>query len=124
MIGCGTYGANAFSETIRTASPIDIGIVSSGVHCIAATHVTTHILELMDKIDFRTYTCSDRSAALACENFITDHRFVVDPACGVTLSAVYEASEVLEGLNNIVVIVCGGAGVPIEEIESLKGAEQ
>ena len=120
ILGCGTVGANAFSETIKAGEEIDIGSVSSLVHCISATHVTPHIVDCMDKVNYLTYITDDVTAVDACEKFMVDHRFIVDPACGVALSSVYTNAEILKDYENIVVIVCGGAGVETSEYKMIR----
>ena len=54
---------------------------------------------------------SDRAAVTACARFADDHRVLVEPACGAALSVVYDGVEGLEGVESVLVVVCGGAGV-------------
>jgi L-serine/L-threonine ammonia-lyase len=59
---------------------------------------------------------SDRAAVAACERFISDHRLVVEPACGAALAAVYEQIKEIEPYPSILVIVCGGVTASIEQL--------
>ncbi len=58
-------------------------------------------------------TVSDRAAVDACIRFVDDHRILVEPACGAALSVIYNRASLLAGLNRVMVIVCGGAGVSL-----------
>jgi len=66
--------------------------------------------------------CHDKEAIQAVEQFLTHHRFFVEPACGATLAAIYsgylEQITLQEG--PIVPIVCGGNSVSLEMIQFWK----
>ena len=63
---------------------------------------------------------SDIDAVDACLEFSNDHRLLVEPACGATLSALYNPIEFLMDKKNILVVVCGGAGVMIDKMNDWK----
>lgn len=65
-----------------------------------------------------SHVVSDRAAVDACMRFAGDHRLLVEPACGASLAAVYEPPAELSSRQNILVIVCGGAGVTIEQLQA------
>ena len=54
--------------------------------------------------------------------FADEHRVLVEPACGASLSVVYDNDAVLEKYRNIVVIVCGGLKVDLDQIAEWKKA--
>jgi L-serine/L-threonine ammonia-lyase len=45
---------------------------------------------------------------------------LVEPACGASLATLYDPVEFLMDKENILVIVCGGAGITIAQIEAWK----
>ena len=49
--------------------------------------------------------------------FLKDHRILVEPACGASLSTVYKGCDFLKDKKNIVIIVCGGVGVTLEQLK-------
>ncbi len=51
---------------------------------------------------------------------MADHRLLVEPACGASLAALYDPVEFLMDKENILVIVCGGTGVTIAQIDRWK----
>jgi L-serine/L-threonine ammonia-lyase len=56
----------------------------------------------------------------ACLRFADDHRVVVEPACGAALALAYQGARELQGAGNILLIVCGGAGVTYPDLVQLR----
>ena len=59
--------------------------------------------------------------------FSDDHRFLVEPACGATLAAIYSGTinklqkeGKLGQVKDVFVVVCGGSGVTLESLRSWK----
>jgi L-serine/L-threonine ammonia-lyase len=61
---------------------------------------------------------SDRAAVSACMQFLLDHRIVVEPACGAALAAVYDKDPQIAGYRTVLVIVCGGVTVTVEQLQA------
>jgi L-serine/L-threonine ammonia-lyase len=61
---------------------------------------------------------SDKTAVDACLRFADDLRVVVEPACGASLSVLYEHAAVLDDFESVLMVVCGGAGVSIEQLRA------
>ena len=59
---------------------------------------------------------SDAQAVSACLRFLTDHRVLVEPACGAALSTLYLDHEALAPYKNILVVVCGGNTMTLEQL--------
>jgi L-serine/L-threonine ammonia-lyase len=59
---------------------------------------------------------SDQDAVNACLQFADDLRVVVEPACGAALSLIYDNHRHLTAYESVLMIVCGGAGVSIEQL--------
>jgi L-serine/L-threonine ammonia-lyase len=57
----------------------------------------------------------DSRAVKACRSFADDHRVLVEPASGVSLAVVYDAMPVLDRFGSVLVVVCGGIGVGLEQ---------
>jgi len=78
--------------------------------------------------DVLSYVCTDSEAVDACVKFATEHRMLVEPACGAALAPLYSdrlRSKLLDELKGdetsaIVVEVCGGSGVNLDLLESWK----
>ena len=61
---------------------------------------------------------TDASAVDSCLRFVTDHGVLVEPACGASLSTVYEPIDDLKERTDILVVVCGGAGATMQQLET------
>ena len=61
---------------------------------------------------------TDASAVDSCLRFVADHRVLVEPACGASLSIVYEPIDLLKDKRIVLVVVCGGVGVTLEQLET------
>jgi L-serine/L-threonine ammonia-lyase len=42
---------------------------------------------------------------------------MVEPACGASLTSVYDGCEFLRDKENILVIVCGGVGITLNQLQ-------
>jgi L-serine/L-threonine ammonia-lyase len=61
---------------------------------------------------------SDKSAVNACLRFADDLRVVVEPACGASLAVLYDHVNVLADFAAVLLVVCGGAGVSLEQLRA------
>ena len=61
---------------------------------------------------------TDASAVDACLRFLADHHLLVEPACGASLATVYEQIDLLKRRRAVLVVVCGGVGVTLEQLET------
>jgi L-serine/L-threonine ammonia-lyase len=59
---------------------------------------------------------SDLQAVQACMGFFEDHGTVVEPACGAALAVVRNYSSLLRDYRTVLVVVCGGTGVTLEQL--------
>jgi len=62
---------------------------------------------------------SDLDALDTCERFLIDHRILVEPACGASLAAVYNAEPgTLQDFVTPLVVVCGRATATVVQLGS------
>lgn len=120
IIGCGTFGANAFAASMKANKLVRLDKVTSLVTCISAEIITEKIMQYRQNHQLVPYLSSDYDAICACERFLDDHRVLVDPACGVALSAAYNNAPILRGARTILIIVCGGIGPKLNKLKILK----
>jgi L-serine/L-threonine ammonia-lyase len=57
----------------------------------------------------RSVVVTDSDAIEACVSFADDHRCLVEPACGASLSVAYQRHRSLEQALRIVVVVAGAS---------------
>ena len=87
---------------------------------LGAKKVATTAYDWCLKHEVVSHVVSDKDSDDACLQFSIDHRLLVEPACGASLSTLYNPVEVLTDKEKILVIVCGGAGVTFAQIDAWK----
>jgi threonine dehydratase len=96
--------------------------LARGVEGSKYNDFTTGTSATTDQFEFRvldgvTPTKVEVLKALeAFERFLADHRVLVEPACGAALALAYEAGR-LDGYQNVLVVVCGGATATLKQIQ-------
>ena len=86
-----------------------------------ALAVTPGVFKYKTKVE--SVLVTDEDAVKSCLLFADQFRFLVEPACGAALSAVFNDQifdKYLSSFNNVVVVVCGGSAVSLDIIESWK----
>jgi L-serine/L-threonine ammonia-lyase len=111
-----TEGAASFAASVAAGKLETLPQITSIATTLGAKRVTAKLLEWTRQHEITPFVVTDKSAVSACLSFADDQRVVVEPACGAALSVLYEHTEVLEEADSVLIIVCGGAGVTIEQL--------
>ncbi len=109
-----TKGAEYFAAAVAAGRLVTLDSITSLATTLGARTVTPAALAWAGRREIQPWVVSDRSAVNACLRFADDHRVLVEPACGASLSAAYERAAPLCGRESVLIIVCGGAGVTRE----------
>ncbi|KAK6192326.1 hypothetical protein SNE40_003811 [Patella caerulea] len=97
--------------------------------CVEALAVSSRTFDnyKIQKPPILSTVVPDSGAVSACPKFADDHRYLVEPACGATLSAIYsnvtqrlQEEGKLGTVSNALVIVCGGSSVTLELLQKWK----
>ncbi|MCP4024646.1 MAG: pyridoxal-phosphate dependent enzyme [Desulfobacteraceae bacterium] len=112
-----TKGAESLFASIHAGEHTEIGDIKSIATSLGAKKVAQSAYEWCKRHEVVSHVVSDKAAVDACLQFSIDHRLLVEPACGASLSALYDQALFLKNKSSILVIVCGGAGVSIAQIE-------
>lgn len=59
---------------------------------------------------------SDADAMMGVARYADDLRQLVEPACGVSLAVAYLEHAAIAGVEDVVVIVCGGVSISAETV--------
>jgi L-serine/L-threonine ammonia-lyase len=113
-----TRGADSFATAVAAGRLVTLDAITSIATTLGARTVAAEALAWAGRREIIPWVVSDRSAVEACLRFADDHRVLVEPACGASLSAVYDRAEPLRNRGPVLVIVCGGAGVTRELLAS------
>jgi L-serine/L-threonine ammonia-lyase len=112
-----TRGTASLHAAIEANQPVELDSIASIATSLGAKQVAQQAFDWTQKHSIHSKVVSDLEALNACQAFSQDHRLLVEPACGAALSVVYQGAEMLQDKTNILVIVCGGVGVTISQLE-------
>ncbi|CAO3572157.1 unnamed protein product [Mortierella alpina] len=127
-----THGANSFQQSVLASELVTLPRITSIATSLGAKTCSAKSLELSRVHPVIPFAVSDAMAASACWQFLDDHRLLVEPACGASLSIAYTPallSNIFTNLDqdsNVVFIVCGGSNIGFEQLTKYKemfGAE-
>ena len=117
-----TVGADSFSQSVQAGRLVALERISSVATSLGAKEVAAKALEVSGQLKVVPCVVSDQEALDACLQFADDHRVVVEPACGAALALAYKGEGVLKEGGNVLLIVCGGAGVTYRDLVELRKA--
>jgi L-serine/L-threonine ammonia-lyase len=112
-----TEGAASFAASVQAGRLVTLDRIATIATTLGARAVAAEALAWTGRHTITPWLVTDRAALDACLRFADDHRLLVEPACGASLSTVYNRAGPLAGLAPVVVIVCGGAGVSLGLLE-------
>ena len=115
-----TEGADSLSASLKAGRHVEIDSIKSIATSLGAKKVAKQAYDWCQKHEVVSHVVSDMEAIDSCLKFADDHRILVEPACGAALAALYNPADFLKDRECILVIVCGGAGVSISQLEAWK----
>merc|ERR1712055_982666 len=114
-----TEGANCLSAARRAGGPVKLPAITSIATSLGALQVVQPLLDFCLDEPERVISIevTDSQAKEGVVKFATDHRLLVEPACGAVLASVY--SQLLPPLppGPLVVVVCGGNLVTLDLLQ-------
>lgn len=114
LVAVETQGADSFAQSFAAGRLIELPRISSIATSLGARKVCARALELSRGHPVESIVVSDKAAVSACLSLLSDHRILVEPACGAALAPIYEGQLRYE---SILAIVCGGVGTTIEQLQ-------
>lgn len=128
IIACETEGADCFNAAISAGEIISLSKITSVAKSLGALTVAEEAFRWYSHRKIISVKLSDKDAVSACLRFSEDHKMLVEPACGASLVVLYKENiltelvdtKQLKKLESIVVIVCGGHSVNIEQLVKWK----
>lgn len=110
---CGTASLNA---SLTAGRLVRLESVSGIATTLAASQVCENAFNVAGRLNINSVLVSDDETVHACRNFLDDHRVLTEPACGASLSLLYDRKVAFKESDNVLVIVCGGASVNLETL--------
>ena len=117
VIAVETEGADSLAQSVRAGFPVELTAITSIATSLGAMRICDQAFDWSKQHPLLSIVVSDRAAVVACQRFLADHRVVVEPACGASLSVVYDGAAELEAFNSVLVIVCGGVTATVEQLQ-------
>lgn len=111
VIAVETEGAATLATSIAKGRAVTLDAIHTVATSLGATRVADKALEWVGSHPVISQIVTDEQALNAVKRFAEDHRMLVEPACGATLSILYDSLECLRKFEKVLVIVCGGAGI-------------
>ncbi len=122
VVAVETEGAASLNAAMLAGEPTPLESINTIANTLGAKQVADAAFAATKQYDVSSVIVTDRQALDACMRFMDDHRVMVEPACGATLAAVYQLAEPLKDKTNILVVVCGGMGVSLAQLNSWQQA--
>ncbi len=116
VIAVETEGAASYYESVKSGKLISLESINTVATSLGAKKVSLKALQWTQKHRIIPHLVSDAAAVRACLNFVNDYRVLVEPACGASLSLIYDNPDVIQLYKSVLIIVCGGIGVDMEKL--------
>ena len=111
-----TRGADSLAQSIKAQKRITLDKVTSIAKTLGEPTVNQQAFDWTQNHDVMSLVVNDKNAIQACWEFANEHRVLVEPSCGAALSAVYDDVELIRKYKKILVVVCGGIGISLEQL--------
>ncbi|NXF13920.1 SDSL protein, partial [Smithornis capensis] len=128
IIAAETRGAHSFHEALKAGRLITLPDITSVATCLGAKTVAARALECAKECQVISEVVEDTEAVGAVEQFLDDERMLVEPACGAALAMLYTGrlqqlqreGRLQTPLASVVVVVCGGSNIDMDQLRALK----
>ncbi|KAJ6659055.1 hypothetical protein lerEdw1_019358 [Lerista edwardsae] len=128
IVAVETRGADSYNAAIKAGCLVTLPDITSVAKCLGANTVAQRALDCAKECPIISHVVEDVEAVSAVEQFLDDERVLVEPACGASLALLYsghlqrlqEEGRLSRGLDSVVVIVCGGSSIRMEELRAFK----
>ncbi|XP_036454113.1 L-serine dehydratase/L-threonine deaminase-like [Colossoma macropomum] len=128
IIAMETVGAHSLNEAMKVGELVTLPDITSVATTLGLKQVSSQTMKLVGEHTVYSELVTDQEAVWALERFIDDEKILVEPACGAALGAIYcniisrlqKERKLAQKLGPVVVVVCGGNNISIEELKRLK----
>ena len=117
VIAVETEGTASLAASLKVGELVTLDKITGVAKTLGAKTVARQAFEWSRRYAVQSVVVSDAEAITACLRFADEHRCLVEPACGASLSVAYQRHEALESARRIVIIVCGGIGTSLKLLQ-------
>jgi L-serine/L-threonine ammonia-lyase len=116
-----TTGAASLAASMQAKEWIAIDKIDTIATTLGARRVAQKAFEWSKNKNVHSLVVSDYDAVKATEVFFSKFNILVEPSCGAALAAIYGTSiKKIENYKHIAVLVCGGRGFSLENLNAFK----
>jgi L-serine/L-threonine ammonia-lyase len=117
VVAVETEGTASLAASLRAKKLTTLEKITGVAKSLGAKTVAQKAYEWSSQYHVQSVVVADADAIDACLHFADDHKCLVEPACGASLSVVYQQHPLFEKAERVVVIVCGGIGVDMDTMQ-------
>ncbi|HEY9100582.1 pyridoxal-phosphate dependent enzyme [Chitinimonas sp.] len=122
VVAVETLGADSLSQALRAGERVTLPAISSIATSLGARQVAEAALLRAQQHKVESVVVTDAAAVAGCFTLLEEHRVVVEPACGASIAALNAGSAVLAAAGRILVVVCGGVGASLAQLNAWRGS--
>ncbi len=117
IVAVETVGASSFAQSMQAGHRVLLPAITSIATSLGAKQICEQAFVYTQEHPIRSVVVSDYTAVEACERFLTDHRILVEPACGAALTVGYQNAPELSKSETVLIVVCGGVTASLEQLQ-------
>ncbi|WP_060483344.1 pyridoxal-phosphate dependent enzyme [Pseudomonas sp. NBRC 111119] len=121
VVAVETEGAASLHAAMRAGHSVELQQLTSIATSLGAKRVADQALACTRQHPVVSQLVSDNQAVHACQQFLHDHRLLVEPACGAALALAY-STQALAAYRTVLIVVCGGATATLAQIQAWAAA--
>jgi L-serine/L-threonine ammonia-lyase len=111
-----TQGAASFAAALSAQKVVELDKIDTVATSLGAKKVCARAFSWSSEHEIFSQVVSDVEAVEACLSFVSDHRVVVEPACGAALAPLYRNASWLKNKQSVLAVVCGGVGASYDQL--------
>ncbi|KOS18482.1 L-serine dehydratase [Escovopsis weberi] len=128
VIAVETEGADSLSQAVEKGELVTLPGITSLATSLGARTVCKKALEYGLRDTVKTAVLSDRKAIRACQQFLDDHKILVELACSVCPALCYlnQLERLVPGLNEesvVVLVICGGSNMTFDMLDKYRALD-
>jgi len=124
-----TLGADSLAQSVRKGELVTLPAITSIAASLGAIRVAENAFKEAQRPNVTPVVLEDAEACAACWRFLDDERFLVEPACGVSVALAYDGrlKTYLKGFrpdSKVVIVVCGGSKITLDSLNQYRQTYQ
>jgi L-serine/L-threonine ammonia-lyase len=117
VVAVETEGTASLAASLKAGELVTLDKITGVAKSLGAKTVAQQAFEWSRQYPVQSVVVTDADAITACVRFADEHRCLIEPACGASLSVAYQRHKILASAHRIVIIVCGGIGASLDMLQ-------